>query len=289
MTLLEVPEAVFQERYEKVPFKLRHPLEAHPAFSLVALRALALRLPRADVLHRRGEVALDAHPLEVNAQAALDLSLEETFDRLQESNGYIVLASPERDAAFRPVADALMRDLLELDDTITGFSSRLIIAAGNSVAPFQLEHGHGVHLQVHGRQLASVWDPSNPDVFDDVVRERVLANRLEVVPWRDELFLSEQRFEVFPGEALHEPFIAPHLWRTCEEPSVSWHVVFHNERTEACAAVHTANGWLRRLGVEPRPHGVSAAVDFAKALGVRMYRTVTGGESVPPVVLAPES
>ena len=288
MKFLEVSEAVFRERYEKVPFKVHHALRSHPIFTFFNLRGLSLRLPRADVLHRRGEVPLDADPAEAHVQFPLELPLEETFDRLQEVGGYVVLNGPERDPAFRRIADALMRELLGLDRTITAFSSRLIIASGGSVTPFQLEHGLGLHLQVHGRQLASVWDPSNEDVLNEVDRERVMSERMNVTPWRDELFLTEQRFELEPGEALHEPFIAPHLWRAGEEASVSWHIVLRNENTDACAAVHEANGWLRRVGVMPRPHGVSAVLDYAKALGVRAVKSVTG-ETSPPVVLAPES
>ena len=291
MTLLEVSEAVFQERYEKVPFKVRHRLGEHQAFTPLALRALGLRLPRTEVLHRRGEVPIDADPTEAHLQHPGELTLEETFDRLQESNGYIVLSNPERDAGFRPVAQAVMRELLKWDGTITAFSTRLIIASGNSVTPYRLEHGLSLHLQIHGRQLASVWDPSDPEVLPEVERERVLADQRPVAPWSDALFLTEQRFEVFPGEALHEPFIAPRLWRTCEEPSVSWEISFRNEHTDETAAVHRANKWLRRLGVQPTPLGVSPVIDFAKSLGVRAYQSVVNGpgESTAPGVLLPET
>ena len=290
MTLLEVSESVFRERYEKVPFKVRHLLTEHPAFTLPALRALCLRLPRGDVQHRRGEVAIDAEPTELHLQHPLELPLEATFDQLQETNGYIVVSNPERDAGFRPVADQLMRELLEWDRTITSFSSRLIIASGGSVTPYQLEHGLTLHLQVHGRQLASVWDPGQPEVMSEVERERILADLRSVMPWSDELFLCEQRFEVFPGEGLHQPFIAPHLWRTCEEPSVSWELCFRNEHTDELSAVHRANKWIRRLGVQPTPHGVSPLVDFAKSLGVRAYRSMVTepGQRASPGVLVPE-
>jgi hypothetical protein len=287
MKLLELNEAVFRERYDRQPFDLRHRLCGHPAFDPKSLRALALRLPRGDVLHRHGSVPIDADFDGTHLTHANGLSLEETFDRLQEVNGYIVLNHPERDALFRELVDEMMAELRALDGGIYWFATYIFISSGGSVTPYHMDRELNFLLQVRGHKSVSLWDPADRSVMSELDRERLFTDfNAPRPPWRDALLATEQRFEIGPGDGVHHPFIAPHVVRTGEQPSVSWAVTFRTHRTDDRAAVHKVNRWLRKLGLEPTPQGMSPALDLMKSLGMRLYRTVTRpGDRLSPYLL----
>ncbi|MBK7857657.1 MAG: hypothetical protein IPJ65_03305 [Archangiaceae bacterium] len=275
MKLLEWDEAVFRDSYDRQPFKLRHTLGEHPAFNLKNLRALALRLPKGDVLHRTGEVPLDANYDALHLEHANGLSVEETFDRLQEVNGHITLQNPERDPWFKLLVDGVMSELSARDGGIYWFATYLTIAAPGSITPYHMDRELSFQLQLEGKQELSVWDSADRQVMSELERERLFTDFDGPRPqWRDDLFLTEQRFSLEAGEGLHQPFIAPHLIRTGDEPSISWAVTFRTRRTDDRAAVHKVNHWLRRAGVDPTIEGANPTVDLVKGLSMQLYRAL---------------
>jgi Cupin-like domain len=274
---LGIDAATFAANYDKRPFAFRHALMDHPLLQWPALVALAKRMPSDKVLHRRGRVPIEtdfdrAHELHTNA-----LSLEETLERIEEVQGYVVINTPELDSAFRSLVDPIIAELKDrlatIDPGLYWHASYLFLSAGGSVTPYHMDREMNFLMQIRGSKQVSLWQP---EIMTPEEREMLMADWEAPRPaWRESHRESAQVFELRPGDGVHHPFIAPHMVENGAELSVSFAVTFRTRGTDRKTNVYKANHYLRRLGLKPKPPEESLLRDEAKSKAYSALRTLT--------------
>src|SRR5262249_14781768 len=149
-------------------------LTEHPAFSMPELRELMGRLPPGDVLHRHAKVAIDENFDQAHVRHANGLSAEETFDRLAEVDGYIVLNLPERDPKFRQLFDEVLGEIRRatgpMDPGLYWYATYIFISSGGSVTPYHMDREMNFLLQLKGVKQVSLWDPADRSVMTELER-----------------------------------------------------------------------------------------------------------------------
>lgn len=272
--LLGIDAETFAAHYDKRPFGFRHNLKDHPLLEWSSLVALAKRMPREKVLHRNGRVPIATNFDHAHENHANALSLEETLDRIQEVQGYVVVNTPELDARFRPLVDDVIVELKErlrvLDPGLYWHASYLFLSAGGSVTPYHMDREMNFLLQIRGSKQVQLWQP---DIMTPEERERLMVDWTGPrPPWKEAHRASVQAFELQPGDGVHHPFIAPHLVENGPDLSVSFAVTFRTSGTDRKTNVYKTNHYLRRLGLRPFPPAVSPWRDQLKSAA---YKAVT--------------
>src|SRR5690349_12010229 len=86
--LLELDPTLFNSKFPREPFLIRHSLADHPLFAIERLLELAKTLPNSCVEYNEGRI-----PINMNGQASPrnGLSAEETLRRVREAHSWMVL------------------------------------------------------------------------------------------------------------------------------------------------------------------------------------------------------
>lgn len=274
--LLQFDPATFPALYDREPFGFRHRLSGHPLLQLDALRALALRMPARQVLHRRGIVATDSdfdHAADLHPNG---LGLSQTLDALVASGSFVTINNPELDPAYRPLLDELLNEIrcqTELvDPGMAWFASYFFISAPGAVTPFHMDRELNFLVQLRGEKLVKLWSPA---VLTELEKERLFGRwDLPRPALRPEVAASGREFLLRPGDGVHHPFIAPHLVVTGAELSISLAVTFRTARSNQRSAAWQVNHRLRELGLRPAPVGDSPLRDRMKAGALFAARAV---------------
>jgi hypothetical protein len=275
--LLGIDEATFVAHYDQRPFAFRHQLKDHPLLEWSSLVSLAKRLPKEKVLHRNGRVPIGtnfdhAHELHANA-----LSLEETLERIEEVQGYVVINTPELDPRFRPlvedVVSELKQRLLSIDPGLYWHASYLFLSAGGAVTPYHMDREMNFLMQIRGSKEVQLWQP---DIMTPEERERLMVDWVAPRPaWKEAHRAGVHSFHLQPGDGVHHPFIAPHLVENGPELSVSFAVTFRTSGTDRKTNVYKTNHYLRRLGLRPLPPAVSPWRDHLKSAAYAAFTSAT--------------
>jgi hypothetical protein len=264
---LGIDSDTFGANYDRKPFGFRHNLKDHPLLEWPALVALAKRLPRHEVLHRHGRIPITANFDHAHELHANSLTLEETLDRIEEVQGYVVLNTPELDPQFRPLVDQIIAELKErlasIDPGLYWHASYLFLSAGGSVTPYHMDREMNFLMQIRGSKVVQLWQP---DIMTPEERERLMVQWDAPRPtWKESHTAHVQSFQLTPGDGVHHPFIAPHLVENGPELSVSFAVTFRTRGTDRKTNVYKLNHYLRRLGLRPQPPEASVLRDRVKS------------------------
>jgi hypothetical protein len=269
MALIDFDPAQFRDKYNRLPFKIRHNLADHPLMQLDTLKALALRMPRANVLHRNAKVPVNTEFDHAHENHANGLSLEQTLDQLEACSGYVVLNLPEEDPEFKPFADQVLEEIRAQTDAVDPglywHATYVFISAQGSVTPYHMDREMNFLMQMKGKKEVLLWDPL---VMSEQERERLMTDFSAMRPqFREELRARAQRYEIGPGDGVHHPFIAPHLVTNGPSPSISWAFTFRTRGSDRKGHILKMNHYLRRLGLKPSPEGASTMKDTVKDRG----------------------
>jgi hypothetical protein len=141
------------------------------------------------------------------------------------------------------------------------------------VTPFHIDRENNFWLQIQGRKVMNVWDPSDDVVVPAKVREDFIVYAgLDEVRLKPGFVERSHEFDVGPGDGVYFPSTSPHMTR-CDRSwvrpgdgvSISIGVVFYTEATRRAANVHAWNQLLRnRFGRTPLPPGESPWLDRLK-------------------------
>lgn len=260
--ILEMDREQLVEGFANRPFPVRHHLTDHPLLTLDALADLAVRLPEGKVEHNLGNVPAVAPGGEV---PRLDASPDEIARGIETNGCWMVLKQVNLDA---PYGELLNQTLDEVVPHVAhregGYTQRdgfIFLSAPNSVTPTHLDPEHNLLLQIKGTKEMTIG--SYPDAeAENVQVERYFGGGHRNL---DQLPPNSQTFDLHPEDGVYVPPYAPHVVHNGPAVSISFSITFYTEVLERDQAAYSVNARLRRMGLSPKPPGVSERTDRLKA------------------------
>lgn len=262
---------------------LQHNFHQHPLMQLPELAKLARALmptqqcrfikPGADLAASFDHDGSDPQGRDIDA----------VFAGIEQPGSWVALYNVETDPAYRAFLDeviACMRPMVEREQRgIFNVGGFIFISAPPSVTPFHIDRENNFWLQIRGRKVMNVWDPTDRTVVTGRARDEfILYAALDDVRLRDGFLARSHEFDVGPGDGVYFPSTSPHM--THSDPdwvqpgdgvAISIGVVFYTDVTRRTAYVHAVNLQLRRLGLNPAEPGESAWKDRIKYLLGRVF------------------
>jgi hypothetical protein len=274
---VKVDQRVLREDFNRRPFRFKHDLSGHPRLQLGALYELACRIPRGEVLHWNGNIAVDSNIDTASKTHATNLSLRETFDRIETAGSYILIRNGQLDPEFNHLVNDILDEVMCLTEAIDpGMCQRIayvFIASPGSTTPYHMDRDINFHFNVRGTKQISIWDPLDRSVLPETGLESLFTNyNAPRPPYKPEFEPRAHVFELGPGDGVHHPFTAPHAVRYGDDVAVSFTVTFNTRSTNRRAAAHFLNHALRRIGATPAPVGRSVVRDELKFAALNAYR-----------------
>jgi hypothetical protein len=280
---LSIDPATFAVDFDRRPFYLLHDLGGHPLLELSAMAALSERLHPALVEWNAGHAGAYGIPDQIKPSTH---SCKDTILAVGERPAWVLLLRIEHDSIYKAFVDELLDEIKPLSERIRpGMFQReafLFISSSQMVTPFHFDPEHNFLLQVRGRKTVHMWDAANRGVLTEAALDSfyasVRSNRDQ--PYHDDFLTSARVLPLNAGQGLHFPLHAPHWVRTESDVSVSLSITFRSRVSRFCEAVHTANGHVRRLGIEPPVPGASRAWDVVAHVGFYCDRGLRYGYHV---------
>lgn len=255
---------------------IRHDFHRHPLLQLSALADLAKSLQaNGQCRFIAPETRQDA-PFEHRGADPAGRGIDEVFERIEQPGSWVALYNVETDPAYRALLEEITGSVRPLVDRqepgMFGVGGFIFISAPPSVTPFHIDRENNFWLQIHGRKVMNVWEPTDSQVVSPIDRETFIVNAdLGNVRMRAGDEERSHEFDVGPGDGVYFPSTSPHMTRsdrTWVRPgdavSVSIGVVFYTSQTRRVARLHVLNRTLRRLGLQPSVPGARPWLDTFK-------------------------
>lgn len=255
---------------------IRHDFHRHPLLQLDALADLARSLSlTGQCRFIAPDTAPDA-PFEHRDADHAGRAIDEVFARIEQPGSWIALYNVETHPAYRELLEEItstVRPLVERREPgmfdVGGF---IFVSAPPSVTPFHIDRENNFWLQIRGRKVMHVWEPTDSQVVSEIDREAFIVNAdLEKVRLKPGHEARSHRFDVGPGDGVYFPSTSPHMTRSERDwvvpgdaVSISIGVVFYTSQTRRLARLHVLNRTLRRLGLQPSPPGARPLLDSLK-------------------------
>jgi hypothetical protein len=255
---------------------LHHSYHRHPLLQLDRLAELAKELYPTRQCRFLAPGTQQASAFDHGHKDTAGRSIDEVFRRITEPGSWVALYNVETHPAYKAFLEAVVADvgpLVEREQPgIFNVGGFIFVSAPPSVTPFHIDRENNLWLQIHGRKVMNVWDPTDRHVVPAKDRDAfiVYAN-LDPVKLREGFRERSHEFDVGPGDGVYFPCTSPHMTRSevdwvrpGDGVSVSIGVVFYTSVTRRSANVHALNLLLRELGWKPRDVGESDWLDRLK-------------------------
>lgn len=276
--LVDRESADFGSGFNRRAHAFRHGLSGHPLFSLPRLADLAKTILRdADpkrFTHVDGSVSAGdqayraSRERERTAEAVLQVERPGTWIKLT--------CGHEVDPEYAALLSEILAELEEctgvpLRRRITWVSPTIFIAAPNTVTPFHIDHELTYLFQIHGHKEVNLFDRGDQSLISEENLEQFYAGDLGVAQYRAEAQARASVYRLGPGDAVHQPSLAPHWVRNGDEPTVSMSLNFCMRELDRRARVYQVNHYARKLGASPAPPGVVPWRDAVKIIGLGLF------------------
>ena len=287
------PSTELAHSVDKEPFLFRHNLSESELFSRAALKrlieqigALPPKNPKTGRTVTRGFFIMkDLGNLEWGTPEFQN-ALNKAYDDIDLSGARIKLSSIHQIPAYEEVLANCVTNLTEATgiDFQHHFSraiATLFITSPGEFTPYHIDQEVNFLLQIAGDKQVNVFDGSD---------RSILTNQHLEGFWTGNHFLEEKPenlakpFMLTPGVGVHHPSFFPHNVKVGSQMSVSLSLGFQRAQfTEA--EVYLLNAYLRKLGMNPRPPGVSRGLDAMKSAvarpAIRAKNTILGSAGIP--------
>jgi mannose-6-phosphate isomerase-like protein (cupin superfamily) len=255
---------------------IRHDFDRHPLLQLPELAKLAKVLSATEQCRFIAPGTAQDAPFEHRDADPAGRAIDEVFARIEEPGAWIALYNVETHPPYRALLEeitASVRPLVEREEpgmfNVGGF---IFISAPPLVTPFHIDRENNFWLQIRGRKVMNVWEPTDTQVVSEVDRETFIVNAsLDRVRMKSGDRERSHEFDVGPGDGVYFPSTSPHMTRSDpswvrpgDGVSVSIGVVFYTEVTRRSARLHVFNRVLRRLGLRPGVPGARPWIDSLK-------------------------
>lgn len=286
-THLEINESEFMARFPEEPFLVRHALESNPLFQLPRLIELFRALPAENVEYNAGNLEVNQDP---SKTPRTGLSVEETIQRIEECQSWLVLKYVENDPDYRRLLDECIDQVAQLSERkIEGSDQRegfIFISSPGAVTPYHMDPEHNFLLQVRGLKTIHIFDGRDRSLVSEAELERFYEGKSHRnMEFKDEYQAKAQTYQLEPGMGLYFPIADPHWVKVHDNVSISFSITFRSSYSQRRARLYQANARLRRIGLAPSPIGESPGRDSAKDL---VYRALRKTERVLGLADAPK-
>lgn len=275
--LVDVEGARFAEAFGRRPLAVRHSLPGHPLLAMDALAELADSLPSRAIERHEADQPL----VRPGGAPELEGPPSETVRGIESNGCWMVLWNIEQAPEYRELLNSCVDDA-ERHLAANGGSRRreafLFLSAPGAVTPVHFDPEHNLLLQVKGVKEINVGRFADPaDQLRELDRYHDGGHRnLDRMPEEFECF------RMAPGDGVYVYPWAPHWVKNGPEASISLSITFRTAQSDRAEHVHALNAHLRRLGLKPRPPGVSSAIDRAKGGVVEAVRRLRSGRQQGP-------
>ena len=255
---------------------IRHDFERHPLLQLDALAKLARTLVASGQCRFVAPDITQDAPFQHQGNDPVGRSIDEVFERIEQPGSWVALYNVETQPAYRALLEEItstVRPLVERQEPgMFGIGGFIFISAPPSVTPFHIDRENNFWLQIRGRKVMNVWEPTDAQVVSQIDRETFIVNAdlgsVRLKPGDEE---RSHCFDVGPGDGVYFPSTSPHMTRSDrswvspgDAVSVSIGVVFYTSRTRRLARLHVFNRMLRRFGLHPAAPGERPWLDAVK-------------------------
>jgi hypothetical protein len=254
--------------FRRRPFVVSHRLADHELFSIEALADLADRLPEGVSEHNLGSVGAVEPGGDV---PKLDLRLSDVVRGIETNNSWValplVLKHPPLSGipGYQDLVDGVFEDLAPMVPggraAMSGFHAVVFLASRSATTPSHVDGEIGFLLHVRGQKRISIGRFADSRLEQE---ELEAFHRNEHRNTR-ELPVDVEHYDLEPGTGVHVPPLTPHWVENGNDVAISLSVGFQTPENIRRAGVYMWNARVRRLGLSPRPYGVSPARDRVKA------------------------
>lgn len=258
-------------------FRATHALAEHPLFAVDTLIAVAQEAAR-----RRNDLYLDAGDVSLADKwgdiPVPDMPVSEVIRRIETAGAWIIMKHVETDRRYKEILDEwadFVRGLAgpESAELLRSPEMLVMITSPNRVTPFHFDAEVNFLVQIHGSKDLWVCEPSDRSVTTEEEIERYYAVSINSATYKPHAEQRATQFALRPGDAVHIPTHGAHWVRNHNNVSVSLSLNFEFPNWLQ-ADVYRANHYLRRLGLSPRPPGLSVVTDRLKAKTIGAARSV---------------
>ena len=247
-----------------------HELSDHPLLQLPALIELGKRQQARKLVRTHAGTATaatsfaDAPNLHPTGKDA-----EQTLSDLANANAWMSLLNVQADPTYRAFIDEILDEIRPAIDRVDpGMCYRagwIFVTSPGAVTPFHIDHEHNFILQIRGTKRIYTWPHDDRAVVSEAALEKFHDHHSrELVTWKDEFRTRARIFDVGPGHGGYMPSTTGHMVENGPEPSITISFTYYTDSTRANELLYRGNARLRRLGLSPRPIGVSPTRDRVK-------------------------
>jgi len=259
-------ENAFRQKFDKASFMIPHNLADNPLFEFD--RLFALVKTKAD----RGEIYWDMGDIKINTKwkdtPAKNLSAAEAFERIENANAWLLLRAVHRDPDYLAILESCMAQVERLSGVdfrryVKLKDSIIFITSPRRISTYHIDRECSMLLQIRGEKTIHVFDRKDREVLPEEELERFWTVDNNAPRYKEQYQNRARSYLLKPGQAVHIPVNDPHWLQNGEAVSISLNVNFHYHDFVR-ADLYRANYLLRRVGLSPRPPGLSHGRDALK-------------------------
>lgn len=256
---------------------VHHKLADHPLFDMKRLLELAKFLPDHYVRINNGKSEVATTPDQIPGRT---LSIEESFERLAETDTRIMLKKIELEPNYRQLLNDCIDEIVALGHpSMQGIWYRVgyvFISAPNQTTPYHMDPEINFLLQIRGNKTFFVLDGNDRSILSEEALELFYSGRHHSLAFDEAWRAKAVPFEMAPGAGVHIPVTHPHWVTTTNEISISFALTVQTHETQRRGMIYGANDRLRQWGLTPTPFGGDDVQDFVKYHAFRMVSTAKG-------------
>jgi hypothetical protein len=264
-----VDPAEFRNKFNCESFEVRHGLASHPLLQLPRLMVLAERTlqTRPDLLHYDvGKIRVDQRWDEIGPS---QLSATEALHRVENCGAWFIFKSAQHDPEYRVFLDHGLSELKtqmgpDIDSKILVEDVIIFVTSPNRVTTYHIDRECNFLLQIRGTKTLHVFDREDREVLSEEEIERFWAVDFNAAVYKPHLQHRAKSYKLTPGTGVHIPVNCPHWLENDDNLSISLSVNFQF-KDSLRANAYRANFLLRKLGMHPKPPGLSPALDVLKS------------------------
>ena len=268
-TIFDPNHPGFREDFDEKPFQFSHCFTAdHPLFKLSRIRKLIENpATRPAAYFDSGEIRVDQR---WDTLPPKTLSVDETFDRLDNAGAWMMLRHVHRDPDYQELLDQCLSEVKqlsgrEIDEDKKSQEAIIFITSPNRVTAYHIDRECNFLMQVSGEKTINVFDRNDRDVVTEQELESYWSKDNNAGVYKPQFQDRAHVFLMKPGNGVHIPVNSPHWLKNGNNISISFSISYQYKDWSR-KYVYQANYYLRKLGLNPTPPGQSAFKDNAKRL-----------------------
>ena len=255
------------------PWKIQavtHALSEHPLLQIGALVELGRRQQERNLVRTHsadataGTSFADAPNLHPNPKGAVA-----TLAEIEQAKAWMSLLNVQADPIYRGLIDEILDEVQPIverrDPGMCYRAGWIFVSSPGAVTPFHMDHEHNFILQIRGKKRLYTWDPFDREVVSERAQELFHdRHSRELVTWSEAWRARARVFDLEPGLGGYMPSTAPHMVENGGGPSITISFTYYTDATRQRELLYRANARLRRLGLTPKPVGISRGRDRVK-------------------------